>query len=91
MSKGGHNLRVAEECPEAARVKVVEDCDEEVVVELERVGELVRDLPDAVDELQKDGRTVGVRVVVIAVSDTLQIRQQKHAFETGWQLDNTCD
>ena len=61
-------LRVVEEGAEEAGVEVVEQEREEVLVELERVRELVGDLPHAVDELQEHGRSVVVVVLVDAVA-----------------------
>lgn len=45
---------VAQKRAEPARVQMVEDGYEETIVELEGVGELLRDLPDAVDEVQEN-------------------------------------
>lgn len=51
---------VAQKRAESARVQVVQDGNQEAIVELERVGKLLRYLPDAVDELQENRRTVSV-------------------------------
>merc|ERR1719323_809352 len=64
-------LRVVEEGAEEAGVEVVEQEGEEVLVELEGVRELVGDLPNAVDELQKHRRPVVVVVLVNAVADAV--------------------
>jgi hypothetical protein len=49
--------------------------DEEVVVEFKSIWELCRYLPDTVDELQKNGRAVSVRMMVITVSNSLSNKQ----------------
>lgn len=63
---------IAQKGAESTRVQVVQDGDQEAIVEFERVGELLRDLPDAVDELQEDGGTIRVRMMIVAVSYSLQ-------------------
>ena len=65
------SLRVVEECAKEARVEVVQYGDEEVLVELESVWKLARDLPNAVDELEEHGRSVSIRVTVVTVTDSL--------------------
>ena len=62
-------IAVVEEGAEETWVEVVQDESEEVLVELERVGELVCHLPHAVDELQENGRPIVVVVLVFAVAD----------------------
>ncbi len=64
-------VAVVEEGAEETWVEVVQDESEEVLVELERVGELVCHLPHAVDELQEDGWPVVVVVLVFAVTDSV--------------------
>ena len=64
-------VAVVEKRSKKARVEVVQHRRQEVLVELERVGKLFRDLPDAVDELQEDGGPVRVVVLVVAVADPL--------------------
>lgn len=64
-------LPVAEESAEATWVKVVEYSNEELLVELEGAGELLGDLPHAVDELHEHRWSVRVRVVLVSVSDSL--------------------
>lgn len=68
-------LHIAQERAESARIQMVEYRDQKVFVELERVWELFRHLPHAVDELQKHRRSIRVRVVVVAVSDALQSKE----------------
>lgn len=52
---------------------MVNDRDQETVVELERVGQLLGHLPNAVYELEKYGRPIGIRMIVVPVTDTLKI------------------
>ena len=52
-------------------VHFVKDGDEEGLVELEGRRELLRDLPDAVDELDKDRAALVVGVIVAPVADSL--------------------
>lgn len=45
---------VAQKRAEPARVQMVENRYQEAIIELEGVGKLLRDLPDAVDKLQEN-------------------------------------
>lgn len=62
-------VAVVEEGAEETWVEVVQDKSEEVLVKLERVGELICHLPHAVDELQEDGRPIVVIVLVFTMAD----------------------
>lgn len=64
-------LRIAEECAEKAGIKMVEDGNQEMLVELECVGELAGHLPDTIDELQKHRRTIGIRMPVVSMTNSL--------------------
>lgn len=52
---------------------MIQNGNEEVVVELEGIRELLGYLPDTVDELQENGRTICVRMVIISMADPLKI------------------
>lgn len=67
---------VAQERAEATRIQVVENRNEEMLVELKGVRKLFAHLPDAVEELQKHRRPIGVRVMVVAVTDALRTMKQ---------------
>lgn len=48
---------------------------------------LSRHLPDAVDELQEDGRAIGVRVVLVPVADSLKQQDREHeSHRASWRL-----
>merc|ERR1719323_645647 len=64
-------VTVAEECSEEAGIEMVENHTKQVLVELEGVGELLHDLPDAVDKLKEHGTSVGVVVLVVAMAGAL--------------------
>lgn len=51
---------VAQKRAESARIEVIQYGYQEAVVEFKSVGELLRDLPDAVDELEKNWGTISV-------------------------------
>lgn len=63
---------VTQERAESTRVQVVQNSYQEAIVELECVGELLRYLPDTVDELEENGGTIGVRMMIITVSYPLK-------------------
>lgn len=62
---------VAQKRAETARIQVIQDGYQETIVELERVRKLLSDLPDAIDELQENWRTIGIGMVIITVSNSL--------------------
>lgn len=62
---------VEEERAEATGVQVIQHGDQQMFVKLECVWELLTDLPDTVDELQEDRRTIRIRMVTVSVSDAL--------------------
>lgn len=64
-------VAVVQKGAEETRVEVVQYEGQEVLVELERVGKLVGDLPHAVDELQEDRRPIVVVVLVLAMTHTV--------------------
>lgn len=51
---------------------MIEYCNQKIVVKFKSVWKLLRYLPHAVDELQKYRGSVCIRMVVIAVSDSLK-------------------
>lgn len=50
---------------------MIQHGDQQMFVKLECVWELLTDLPDTVDELQEDRRTIRIRMVTVSVSDAL--------------------
>jgi len=46
-----------------------------MVVELECIGKLCCDLVNTVNKLKKDGRSVRIRMVIITVTNTLQMKK----------------
>ena len=51
--------------------------DQKVFVELEGTGKLLQQLPNAVNELDKDGRPLVVAMVTVAVANALMPGERK--------------
>ena len=64
-------LAVVEKSAKLASVHVLENGEEEFLVEFKDFRILLHYLPDAVDELEKDGRSVLVRVFVTSMAHSL--------------------
>ena len=58
-------------------VEMVQNGDQEVFVELKGVRELFGHLPDTVYELDKDGCSLIVAMVLVSVTDALGSQQQQ--------------
>jgi hypothetical protein len=57
-------------------VQVIQNGDQEVFVELEGIGELLRHLPDTVYELEEDGSSLIVTVVLVTMTSTLHSQEK---------------
>merc|ERR1719264_2396106 len=64
-------ITVAEEGAKEAGVEVVEHHAQQILVELESVGELLHHLPNAVNKLKEDGTSVCIVVLVVSMPCTL--------------------
>lgn len=63
---------VAQESAKATTVELVDDRQQESIVELDASRELLSHLPNAVDELQEDGRPLRIVVFALAMADSLK-------------------
>lgn len=61
-------LGVTQECTKPTGIDMFEDGDEQLLVKLKATGVLLHELPDTVDELQKDGRPLRVLVIFVTMA-----------------------
>lgn len=62
---------IAQKCTKSARVQMIQNGDEKMFVEFKRMRILLHHLPNTVDKLQKDGRSIGIRMMVVSMADSL--------------------
>ena len=67
-------------CIIGAPVEMVQDGYQEVFVKLKGIRELLRHLPDTVNELNEDGRSLVVTVVLVTMTNALHC-QKKTLFQ----------
>ena len=65
-------LRVVQESAELTGVHVLQDDHQELLVEFEKLGMLLHDLPDAVDELEEYRRAILVAVFRCSMAHSLK-------------------
>lgn len=66
------SFRIAQESAKATRIQMIKNGYQKMLVKLKSIRKLFAHLPYAVQELQEYRRPIGIRVMIVTVSDTLR-------------------
>lgn len=62
---------IVQKCAEPTRIQMIQNRNEKMFVEFKCMWILFAHLPNAIDKLQKDGRAIRIRMMIVTVSNSM--------------------